>query len=83
LTGSDRPEKGSQKAACDADAQRDEQHQHTHGFIRFEVENRRRPSHSMPSTEKATTVNELKGISTAQTTGDKRPEAAMEMPTTL
>ncbi len=37
----------------------------------------------MPSTEKATTVNELKGINTAHTMGDNRPEAAIEMPTTL
>jgi hypothetical protein len=28
-------------------------------------------------------VRELRGINTAQTTGERRPEAAMEMPTTL
>jgi hypothetical protein len=28
-------------------------------------------------------VRELRGINTAHTTGERRPEAAMEMPTTL
>ena len=83
LPGPDGPEEGRQKTGRNQNAQWDEQHQYTHDRVLEEVGNQRCPSHSIPSTEKTTTVRELRGINTAHTTGERRPEAAMEMPTTL
>ena len=51
--------------------------------LRLTSLNVRRAIHRVAPMANNTTVTELSGIKTAQTSGDNKPAAAMEIPTTL